>query len=51
MDSQTQKKTSREDKKRNSLEVRCADQIKITFDKIVWKFVSYVTPVNKKLKK
>ena len=51
LDSRTQKKTCREDKKRNSLEVRCANQIEITFDKKVWKFVSYVTPVNKELKK
>ena len=50
LDSRTQKKTCREDNKRNSLEVRCAKQIEITFDKIVRNFVSYVTPVNKKLK-
>ena len=49
--SRTQKKTCREDNKRTSLEVRCANQIEITFDKIVRNFVSYVTPVNKELKK
>ena len=51
LDSRTQKKTCREDNKRNSLEVRCANQIEITFDKIVRNSVSYVTPVNKELKK
>ena len=50
MDSRTQNKTCTEDKKRNSLEVRYANQIEIFFDKIVWNIVSYVTPVNKKLK-
>ena len=33
LDSRTQKKTCREDKKRNSLEVRCANQIETTLTK------------------
>ena len=50
LDSRTQRKTCREDNKRSSLEVRCANQKEITFDKVVRNYVSYVTPVSKKLK-